>query len=102
MGLHTIELEEPDYQNLVQAAETAGVTISLFLKQLLARQPRPLAKEGDAETAPRVPAQQAQSRWAEFSERIRQNPPLRGSGEYVRTCSQELRANFTFKHDEEA
>ena len=40
------------------------------------------------------------SRWAEISERIQKDPPLRGAGEYVRQVSKEFREDFALTHDE--
>jgi uncharacterized protein HemY len=40
------------------------------------------------------------SRWARLSEEIKKNPPLRGLGDYVRSCSKEFREDFALNHEE--
>ncbi len=100
MPYRTIEIEDRDYQDLERAAKNAGVTIQLFLKQLITKQ-----QVADKDTSHKMldskQGKRKKSRWALFSERIRKNPPLRGAGEYVRQCSKEFREDFAFKHDEE-
>ncbi len=91
----TVDIEETDYQYLEQAAQSAGVTIQSFLKNLLSR--HPVIQEDSQDTQKQY---QAESRWAHISERIRQAPPLRGVGEYVRECSKEFREDFALQHDE--
>ncbi len=87
MPYHTIQLEQTDYEYLEQAARDAGTSVQALLKQLIARQ-----QHADTQQAPasQPSSRQPKSRWARLSERIRQNPPLHGVGEYVRECSQEL------------
>ncbi|MCP4107765.1 MAG: hypothetical protein GY749_19835 [Desulfobacteraceae bacterium] len=47
------------------------------------------------------PVIRKKGRWAEFSERVRKNPPLSGAGDCVRKYSEELREDFAFRHDQE-
>lgn len=100
MVYYTIQIEETDYRYLEHKAKAAGLSIQLFLKQLITRQQ--LHEQGELrETNKEDQVAPQKSRWAQCSERIRKNPPLRGAGEYVRQCSQEFRQDFIFKHDEE-
>ncbi len=52
------------------------------------------------ETIQEEQALHKKSRWVHVSERIRNNPPLRGAGEYVRNCSKEFREDFALNHSE--
>ena len=99
MRYRTIEIEDTDYQYLEKAAKSAGITIQSFLKQLIAQQ---LGDNGGSHnvTMPKH-ANRQKGRWAQFSKRIRKNPPLSGVGEYVRKCSEEFREDFALKVDEE-
>ncbi|MCP4353913.1 MAG: hypothetical protein GY795_51355 [Desulfobacterales bacterium] len=53
------------------------------------------------EPLPEQTAIRKKGRWAEFSEQVRKNPPLSGAGDCVRKCSEELREDFAFQHDQE-
>ena len=93
----TVDIEETDYKYLEIAAKSSGVTIQLFLKQLITRQQRFDQKRYQEEFEEAKPKK---SRWAEISERIQKDPPLRGAGEYVRQASKEFREDFALSHDE--
>ncbi len=92
-----IELEDADYQYLEKSANIAGVSVQALIKDILSK--RRNADNGVDLNSEKV--KQKKSRWASFSERIRQNPPLRGAGDYVRKSSKEFREDFAFKHDVE-
>ncbi|OQX01494.1 MAG: hypothetical protein BWK80_59835 [Desulfobacteraceae bacterium IS3] len=93
MSYRIVEIEETDYQYLEKYAHTGGITIQYLIRQLIANHQR---DENTDENA-----HHKKSRWAEFSERIRKNPPLSGSGDYLHNCSQEFREDFEFGHEEE-
>lgn len=99
MLYHTIQIEDPEYRYLEQRAKAAGLSIQLFLKQLITGQQIAEKQQGHERHKPEHISTK-KSRWAQCSERIRRNPPLRGAGEFVRQCSKEFREDFTFRHDE--
>ena len=99
MRYRTIEIEDTDYQHLEKAAKSAGIPIQLFLKQLIAQQ---LGGNGGSRNGNMAKqANRQKGRWAQFSERIQKNPPLRGAGGDVRKCSEEFKEDFALKVDEE-
>jgi hypothetical protein len=93
MASRTIELEEIDYQDLEKAAESAGVSIQSLLKQLLTKHQMTDKPTSDGILNAQRDQQQ-QNRWAQFSVRIRKNPPLRGVGEYVRKWFSRIQRGF--------
>ena len=95
----TFDIEEIDYQYLEKAAKSSGITIQLFLKQLIMRQQSFDQQESQGKSSPSTYIQK-KSRWTELSERIQSNPPLRGAGEYVSKVSKEFREDFALSHDE--
>ncbi|MCP4405571.1 MAG: hypothetical protein GY801_50740 [bacterium] len=96
----TIDIEETDYKYLERAAKSSGVTVQLFLKQLITRQQRFDPKGYQEELISPEETKPKKSRWAELSERIRKDPPLTEAGEYVRQTSKEFREDFALSHDE--
>ena len=96
----TVDIEETDYQYLEQAAQSAGVTIQSFLKHLISRQHLVVQEDSQEKRIQLEQPHRKKSRWAQLSERIRQDPPLRGAGDYVRECSKEFRDDFALHHDE--
>ena len=55
-----------------------------------------------AEEAEHLRASQPQrSKWAQIAQDAHNKSPLRGLSAYVQQCSQEIRDNFAFRHDEE-
>ncbi len=91
MASHTIELDDTDFKALEAAARAAGLTVRGFLKTLISRTRSEGAKAaGDARP----------SRWAQLSQRVRSDPPLRGAGGYVRECSRALREDFALTRDD--
>ncbi len=46
------------------------------------------------------PAQPRSSKWARIAQAAHDESPLDGLSGYVLACSQEIRENFTFAHDE--
>ena len=91
MASHTIELDDADFKALEAAARAAGLTVRGFLKSLISR-----ARGEGAEVA----AGTRPSRWAQLSQRVQSDPPLRGAGEYVRECSRALREDFALTRDD--
>lgn len=98
MALHSIQIEETDYEYLKRSAGAAGISIETFMKQLIAEQQR-LTPRATGEPSPDQEPSQRRSRWARFSEQVRKNPPLHGVGEYVRECSREFREDFALTQD---
>lgn len=89
MASHTIELEDPEYEYLKRSAHAAGMSVPAFLKQLIG-----IRRRDDAEAMPKT------SRWAQLSERVRRDPPLRGAGTYVSECSRDFREDFAVTRDD--
>jgi len=82
MASHTIELDAGEYEILERSANVAGLSVPVFLKQLIGKlryPPEPV---------------RTRSRWAALSERVRREPPLRGAGDYVLECSHVFREDF--------
>ncbi len=76
MTTHMIELEDAEYQYLEKSANIAGVSIQEIIKDILSKQRN---TENKVVLNPKK-KKPVKGRWAKFSERIRKNPPLRGSG----------------------
>lgn len=91
MASHTIELDDTDFKALEASARAAGLTVRGFLKTLISRTRSEAAKVAD-DARP--------SRWAQPSQRVRSDPPLRGAGEYVRECSRAVREDFALTRDD--
>lgn len=96
----TVDIEETDYKYLERAAKSSGLTIQLFLKQLITQQQLFDQEESQKKLITPEKITHKKSRWAELSERIQKDPPLRGAGEYVRQVSKEFREDFALTHDE--
>ncbi len=96
----TIEITEDDYQYLEKSAKVARTTIQSLLRELIGKS-RAADKRISDETPTSGQRHRKKSRWAQFSERICEDPPLSGAGDYVRECGREFREDFTFRHDEE-
>ncbi|RLC05640.1 MAG: hypothetical protein DRI57_27405 [Deltaproteobacteria bacterium] len=95
----TIEIEDSDYQYLRKSAIASGMTIPSFLRMIISEKCASDDKVFDDISVSE--GQKQRGRWAKFSERIRQNPPLGNAGDYVRDCSKEFREDFVFRHDRE-
>jgi hypothetical protein len=96
----TVDIEETDYKYLERAAKSSGVTIQLFLKQLITRQQLFDQEKSQRKQIPTEETTSGKSRWAKLSERIQKDPPLKGAGDYVRQASKEFREDFALSHDE--
>ena len=96
MVYHEIKIEDSDYKYLKKSAKIAGLDIEKYLKQLILNQQNSKTKV----TTEKI-SEPGKSRWAKLSEKIRQNPPLRGAGEYLFQSTENFKKEFSFKHDEE-
>ncbi|QTA92993.1 hypothetical protein [Desulfonema magnum] len=96
----TIEIKEDDYRYLEKSARLAGTTIPSLLRELIGKK-KAADESAFAKTSVSDRTCGEKGRWAKFSEKICENPPLRGAGDYVRECSEKFREDFTFRHDEE-
>jgi hypothetical protein len=86
---HTIQLDDADYEKLARGAAGAGLSVSAFLKQLLSK------VTGSTEEAQSEP-----SRWAQLSERVRQDPPLSGTSGLVQAHGRAFRDEFALTSDD--
>ncbi len=88
MATHTIELDDAEYRALERSAAAAGLSIRGFLRSLITG--------SRFETSGAAGA----SRWARLSQRVRNDPPLRDVGDYVRASSRSLREDFALTRDD--
>jgi hypothetical protein len=82
---HTIKLTEAEYRALERSAQSSGLSVRAYLRQLITR-----ARSQEAEASGGAQS----SRWARLSERVRRDPPLRGAGELVLESTRRLREDF--------
>lgn len=68
-----------------------------IVQQLIRQFERTLQKEAEKWRTSEQPV----SKWAKIAQEAHEESPLQGLSTYVLGCSQEIRDNFEFKHDQE-